>query len=468
MKGTNYQKQTITMNKFLNVKASLILILLIPWNQIRSQCWKTISTGAFHKAALQVDGTLWCWGFNSAGQLGDSTNLSSFVPKKIGSLTTWKKISTGASHTLALKTDGTLWAWGQNSDGRLGDGTYVNRNFPVQIGTSNNWVEISAGQAHSLAIKSDGTLWAWGNNFRGQLGDPTIIFNTPTPTQIGNANNWQSISCGDQYSMAIKTNGALFGCGYNIFGQLGNGTNIDLDSFTQIDSSITWKKVSAGLSHTLAIKADGSLWAWGNNYYGCLGDGSQVDKNVPTQVGVSSNWQEIAASGNTSKGIKTDGTLWAWGFNSSDGNLGNGTTIDEVSPILIGTNTNWEVLSAQGVIQNDGTLWCWGANYYGEIGDGTNIPKLIPENISCNFPSFLEDLTSDEILIYPNPVINFINLSGTSIMNKHIEIMDLNGRTIFKTKLITPKIDLNMLSKGVYYLKIYENGILFQKIFIKS
>src|SRR3989344_1483851 len=124
------------------------------------------------------------------------------------------QISARYKHTIAIKSDGTLWAWGYNLYGQLGDGTTSQRNSPVQIGTDNNWVSISAGGYHTIAIKSDGTLWAWGSNDYGQLGDGTMVDKT-TPAQIGTDANWVSISAGDYHTIALKSDGTLWAWGRN-------------------------------------------------------------------------------------------------------------------------------------------------------------------------------------------------------------------------------------------------------------
>ena len=140
-----------------------------------------IAAGSYHTLAIKSDGTLWAWGYNYSGQLGDGTTSNKTTPVQIGTGTNWSQIAAGGYHTLAIKSDGTLWAWGYNSYGQLGDGASGGGNYkttPVQIGTGTNWSQIAAGGYHTLAIKSDGTLWAWGNYY-GQLGDATAWKETP-------------------------------------------------------------------------------------------------------------------------------------------------------------------------------------------------------------------------------------------------------------------------------------------------
>src|SRR3989338_2030534 len=146
--------------------------------------WSSVSAGEHHTAAIKTDGTLWAWGYNASGRLGDGTTTTNrTAPTQIGTATTWSSVSAGYYHTTAIKTDGTLWAWGYNElYGQLGDGTTTNRTTPIQIVAETTWSSVSAGYYHTTAIKTDGTLWAWGYNASGRLGDGTTTDKT-TPTQ---------------------------------------------------------------------------------------------------------------------------------------------------------------------------------------------------------------------------------------------------------------------------------------------
>lgn len=187
---------------------------------------KSVAPGV-HILTIRTDGTLWAKGNNTFGQLGDGTITDqNYNYIQIGTDTNWKAVAVGVFHSIALKTDGTLWAWGYNSSGKLGDGTSIDKLVPTQIGTASDWTSVFAAVNHSLAIKNNGTLWAWGDNMTAQLGDGTYLTKM-TPIQIGTDSNWKSVVGGYNHTLALKTDGSLWSWGDNTSGQLGNGTNAE-------------------------------------------------------------------------------------------------------------------------------------------------------------------------------------------------------------------------------------------------
>ena len=176
--------------------------------------WAQVSAGYNTSLAVKTDGTLWAWGRNNSGQLGDNTLITKSSPVQIGALTNWAQVSGGGTpsvgYSLAVKTDGTLWAWGANNRfgqpyGTLGDGTIIDKSSPVQIGALTNWAQVSAGSTNSLAVKTDGTLWAWGLSGFGELGDGTTIGKS-SPVQIGALTGWNKTT----FMPGVSTAGALF------------------------------------------------------------------------------------------------------------------------------------------------------------------------------------------------------------------------------------------------------------------
>jgi alpha-tubulin suppressor-like RCC1 family protein len=312
--------------------------------------WKQVAGGYFHTAAIKTDGTLWTWGYNSSGQLGDNTTVNKSRPvTTAGGGTNWKQVAGGSYHTAAIKTDGTLWTWGYNGYGQLGDGTNVNKSSPVTTaGGGTNWKQVSSGDYHTAAIKTDGTLWTCGYNSYGRLGDGTTANKNSPVTTAGGGTNWKQVSAGYWHTAAIKTDGTLWTWGRCNYGQLGDGTTANKNSpVTTAGGGTNWKQVAGGAVHTAAIKTDGTLWTCGYNRYGQLGDGTIVNKSSPvTTAGGGTNWKQVAGGYFHTAAIKTDGTLWTWGYNNNGG-LGDGTIVDKLSPVTTaGGGTNWKQVSS--------------------------------------------------------------------------------------------------------------------------
>jgi len=358
--------------------------------------WRTVSAGGTHSLAIRSDGTLWAWGDNSDGQLGNGTYTDRNVPTRIGADTDWRIVSAGGYHCLALKEDGSLWAWGYNGEGALGIGSFQGRNAPTRVGSENNWKAISAGGGYSLAIKNDGSLWAWGWNEDGQLGIGSYA-DKNVPTKVGSAADWKTVSAGPLWhALALKNDGTLWAWGYNDFGQLGIGTDVSKNVPTKVGTATNWKDISTGGFHSLATKDNGTLWAWGDNDLGQLGGGLVGSKSVPFQVGTATNWKDISAGRFHSLAIRDDGSpgggsLWAWGDNE-EGALGDSTYEDKNVPTKVGLMTGWKVISAggghslatNGGDAGDSSLWAWGDNEYRQLGDGTgyrmrNAPTCIDD-----------------------------------------------------------------------------------------
>jgi len=326
-----------------------------------------LAAGGYNSLAIKPDGSLWAWGDNRYGALGDGTTTDRHTPIQV--LTGVAAVAAGGIYTLAIKSDGSLWAWGNNNDGQLGDGTTTWRSTPVQVLTG--VAAVSANGGHSLALKPDGSLWAWGYNGFGELGDGTTT-NRQTPFQV--LAGVAAMSAGQAHSLALKTDGSLWAWGDNYYGQLGDGTRTDRSTPVQVLTGVA--AISASY-HSLALKTDGSLWAWGVNWDGQLGDGTTTDRSRPVQVltGVAA----VSAGGLHTLALKTDGSLWAWGANW-DGQLGDGTTTDRSRPVQVLTgvaamSAGWNHTLAR---KTDDSLWAWGYNWSGQLGDGTTTDRWSP------------------------------------------------------------------------------------------
>jgi len=429
---------------------------------VATGCWQKIAAGNDHTVAIQSDGTLWTWGINDVGQLGDGTTVNRNSPVQIGTGANWQSIATVGNHTVAIKTDGTLWAWGWNIFGQLGDGTNTNRLVPTQIGTASNWRTVATGNVHTFAIKTNGTLWAWGSN-GGRLGDGTNSAKN-VPTQVGTATNWVKISGGVDNSLAIKSDGTLWGTGVNFNGELGDGTTISKNTFTQIGTATDWLQIVANGNSTHAIKTNGTLWAWGYNFYGQLGDGTISTRLSPVQIGTDSNWQKVDNSSATIA-VKSNGTLWSWGENTY-GNLGDGTAIQKSSPVQVGFATDWQDVYTSGRhsvgLKTDGSLSVWGLNANGQIGNGTTTNSLTPLAINCPVSLNVDDFSSaNNIKVYPNPVNDILNISFEQEINT-LSVFNMLGQEVLAKSLHSNEgtLDFSNLASGTYLVKVKAGNAL--------
>ena len=304
--------------------------------------------------AAKLDGTVWTWGSNVYGQLGDGTTVAHSVPTVVPGLTgiisvaaavTTGGYDDGESHTAALRSDGTVWCWGENRSGAVGDGTTTQRTSPVQVKGLRDVMLIAAGGYHNLAVKLDGTVWAWGNNgYYGQCGDGTTI-NRLTPVQVTGLTNVVGISAGTYHSVAVKLDGTVWTWGFNAYGILGNGTAGvlgDANSYFTASSTVPVQvpgltgivEVSAGAADIIALKNDGTVWTWGRNV-GTLGDGTLTQRNSPVQVKNATGIVHIASGGWQTLLMKADGTVLTCGWNSK-GEFGKPTSTSyQLTPALL-------------------------------------------------------------------------------------------------------------------------------------
>lgn len=329
-----------------------------------------LAAGEFHAVALNSEGYVYAWGKNGNGQLGNGTTTNSATPVNVGGgLADAVAVAAGGSHSLALKGDGTLWAWGENAYGQLGDGSTTDRTTPVQVLTG--VVAVSAGQWHTLALKTDGTLWAWGRNANGQLGDGTTSDRaTPVPVSLSGV---AALQGGRYHSVALTNDGTVWCWGGNANGQLGNGgTGGDISTPDRVSGLSGVTGIASGSDHTLALRGDGTLWGWGRNNHGQLGDGAKTDSPVP--VAAAAGFTGVAGlslGSDHSAVLREDGTVWGWGSNLS-GQMGVGSLSDFTAPVqAAGVEGAVQVVAGGGftlALDGAGKVQGWGDNAAGELG----------------------------------------------------------------------------------------------------
>jgi alpha-tubulin suppressor-like RCC1 family protein len=452
------------------MKIKLLVIAVLFRITTNAQCYRYIDAGIYHVLALKSDNTLWGWGANYSGELGDGTYQSRPAISQIGTASNWLTIATGSEHTIALKTDGTLWTWGSNNSGQLGDGTTIKKNTPVQIGTDNDWQSISAKGNTSFAIKNNGTLWGWGQNNISNVGLGFYSLNITVPTQVGTATNWKNVYAGFDITVAIKTDNTLWAWGSNLYGKIGVGGFMgNYLSPIQVGTDNDWKEVSTGY-HTLALKQNGTLWAWGNNSYGELGDNTTTNKDLPMQVGTANDWLHIHATTYSSYGIKNNATLWTWGSNANY-EMGNGTTTNISIPTQINNETNWKIIAPRGghveALKTDNSIYYWGANYGFLPATVVTTPTQMANNCLLSTESFNLD---EQVKLFPNPANHMVTIENQS--NEKITTIvfyDLIGKEVVSLKNNFETIHVDKLQNGMYLVIInFENDFTKTVKFIKK
>jgi alpha-tubulin suppressor-like RCC1 family protein len=376
-----------------------------------------VSAGGTHTCAIKTNGTLFCWGSNISGELGNnSTLMESHVPVQESTMATdWANVSVRFDQTCAINTKGEIYCWGGNEYGQLGnnstEGLGAHSQVPVQESTkATDWANVSAGDSHTCAIKTNGTLFCWGSNSVGELGNTLNSYNNnnPIPTQESTAaSDWSRLSVGVFHTCAIKTNGTLFCWGVADNGRLGNNSTHSLQyespglpymtgfSYSRMPmqegtAASDWANVSAGGGHTCAIKTNGKIYCWGDNEHGQLGNNSTGDYNpMPVQESTAAtDWVRVSAGYTHTCAIKTNGTLFCWGYNGV-GALGNNSIKDSLVPAQESTSaSDWSRLSAGRqytcAIKTNGTLFCWGDNGFGVLGNNSIENSLVPVPVSID------------------------------------------------------------------------------------
>lgn len=344
-----------------------------------------------------VFGELQAWGSNSDGRLGDNTVTNRSSPVSVvGGFSDWCQMSAGMCHNLAVRANGTLWVWGRNTVGELGDNTNIDRSSPVSVvGGFTDWCQTSAREANSLAVRTNGTLWAWGCNQYGRLGDNSTINRSSPVSVVGGFTDWCQAST-SFHSLAVRTNGTLWAWGNNSNGQLGDDTNIGKSSPVSVVGGFTdWCQASAGRFHSIGLRTNGSVWTWGSNNCGQLGDATLVSKSSPVSVvGGFTDWCQISAGDRHSVAVRTNGSAWGWGYNSL-GQLGDNTNVTKSSPVsVVGGFADWCQVSAGGIhsvgLRTNGTFWAWGRNTLGQLGDNTAVTKSSPVSVVGGFADWCQ------------------------------------------------------------------------------
>jgi len=296
---------------------------------------------------IRQKGQLFVWGkYNTNGTLGLNNTTRYSSPVQLPG--SWFGAKSRSQTTMGVKTDGTLWTWGSQNSGQLGDNSVVAKSSPVQVPGA-TWAKdlrkFDVGNSDMAAIKTDGTLWGWGDGGGGKLanGGNASSYSRSSPVQVPGT-TWRSVVCGQDARMATKTDGTLWTWGNNMDGASMQNNNPDSGTVrylspVQVGSGTDWsEKIIMGVASG-AIKTDGTLWVAGPNTTGVLGQNDRTSRSSPIQI-PGTTWSEILIQSGSAAALKTDGTIWAWGGNDN-GELGQNNTTKYSSPVQVGSLTTW-------------------------------------------------------------------------------------------------------------------------------
>jgi alpha-tubulin suppressor-like RCC1 family protein len=309
-----------------------------------------ITGGASSGYALLDDGTVWAWGNNGYGQLGDGSGVDQPKPVRVSGLTNITAIAAGYESAYALRSNGTVWAWGKNWRGELGDNSGVDQPKPVRVSGLTNIIAIAAGDMSAYALRSNGTVWAWGDNGDGQLGDNSGLPEQPTPVRVSGLTTVTAIAAGGASAYALLNNGTVWAWGDNGDGQLGDNSGLPSQPTpVQVSGLTTVTAIAAGETSGYALLSNGTVGAWGDNTFGQLGDNSGLSSQpTPVQVSGLTNITAIAAGHSSAYALRSNGTVGAWGIDN-DGELGNNSALSsQPTPVQVSGLTNIIVIGAGG------------------------------------------------------------------------------------------------------------------------
>ncbi len=355
---------------------------------LTTPAWLKVSAGNRHTCAIQSDNTLWCWGDNAYGQLGQGNTLPLAIPTQVGTESDWIDVSASGPHTCALKQTGSLWCWGNNLYGQLGLAEVGHQPSPAQVLSDKLFTNVVTGQFHTCALDDNNDSHCWGFNAQGQLGIAAIP-DFVSAAQYNKA-NWKQVASGENYSCGIKSDDTLWCGGINGLGQLGDKTPINRAAAVAVESDIThWLKVEVGNDHACAIStADNSLWCWGSNDQQQLGTDSDSSNNfsnwLPQEVSIGGAWQDVSTGLNHTCALKQEPagiSAWCWGDNHFGQTTNASPNADFNATQVIndtGPETDWIAIASggshscgireTGILPLRRELYCWGRNHVGQLG----------------------------------------------------------------------------------------------------
>jgi alpha-tubulin suppressor-like RCC1 family protein len=352
--------------------------------QTKGLSFHDVSAGGVHNCGLTPDHRAYCWGYNGLGQLGDGTSITRLNPVAVSGGLRFRQVSAGSLHTCGVTLDYVAYCWGLNSDGQLGDGTSNNlRLTPIPVAGGLRFREVTAGGSHTCALTLQFQAYCWGLNQSGSLGDGTTTDHS-TPVPVAGGLRFREVSLGQDHTCGVTPGNRAYCWGSNSQGKIGDGSTTVPRRLTPVAvaGGLRFHEVTAGGPHTCGVSSSNQAYCWGDNALGQLGDGTSTDRAVPVPVAGGLRFRQMDANEfYFTCGVTQGNRAYCWGWNR-DGQLGDGTTTDHLTPVPVAGGLRFREV-AMGAFHTcaltpDHRVYCWGSNEFGQLGDGTTNPSLIP------------------------------------------------------------------------------------------
>jgi len=437
----------------------------------------TVSGGGGHTCGIGIDENMYCWGYNTSGELGNGTTTGSSVPVKVNTSIKFTQITLGTYHTCGLDVNGKAYCWGNNSNGQLGNNSTTNSSVPVAVSTPSlvpqgfGYTSITGDGNHTCAIGNNNKAYCWGSNSNGQLGNgnttdrlvPTAVSQGAIPAGV----TLTSIDAGYLHTCAIGSNNKGYCWGYNLYGRLGDGTTTQRTtpvavSQGAIPAGVTFKAIQAGREHSCMLSSDSysNPYCWGRNSKGQLGDGTTTQRTTPVAVNTSGFTEPYLS--NMSLGdnhacvlgqfspFDSNRGAYCWG-EGTYGQIGNGSTANRTIPVAVSrgsipTGVTQTFLSVglyhSCTLGNDNKVYCWGAGSEGRLGNGGTSDALQPVAV---LPGENANNKLYEINIGNNILMRELDPGATSIQISPIPA-HISGNVSISIKRLADNVSSNSVS----------------------
>jgi alpha-tubulin suppressor-like RCC1 family protein len=346
-----------------------------------------VTSGLSHSCAIAPNGTAYCWGRGSSGQLGNGSNAPRLTPFPVAGGFSFAALATGDAHSCGLTTTGVAYCWGSDTDGALGTGD-VNENalVPTAVVGGHTFISIDAGIGTTCALTAAGAAYCWGSGLTGQLGNGDAGGAWGTPQAVVGNHIFASISAGGPSTCGLTPTGQAYCWGFNAFGRLGNGSTVSSEIPVPVSGALIFASISVGGTHACGIVITGEAYCWGFGANGRLGNGSNASQLVPTAVAGGLLFSSITVGrGGHTCAITLEGAAYCWG-QGTNGRLGDGATLDRPTPTPVFGGLVFASLSAGDThtcgVTTDDELYCWGNGFFGALGNGSTLTQLTPAPVS--------------------------------------------------------------------------------------